>query len=382
MRIGFAPLSAFCCFAFVLPARAQKLASPTSAPKQPAALYQTALEFLATLTPEQRGKATFDFEADERLNWHFVPRERKGIGYAGLTDAQKKAGQRLLQAGLSASGYHKAETIRALEYVLQEIENDKTGANRNPDRYYFSIFGEPAQKGTWGLRYEGHHVSLNWTIVAGRVLSSSPQFLGANPARVPKRSGTNGPSEGTRVLGAEEDLGRALVRSLTPEQRKSGVGGASVPGDIFTGAKRRIEAFADEGITYKELSKEQRVLLVSLIEEYARVQPAVVAAKRLESVRASLDTIRFLWLGSLDAGQGHYYRVQGRTFVIEYDNTQNAAYHVHSVWRDFKGDFSFDPLAEHYRQFAPGTLAGRLHGHTHGFGPQQAQASHNHAHSE
>jgi hypothetical protein len=207
----------------------------------------------------------------------------------------------------------------------------------------------------WGWRYEGHHISLNWTIVDGRVIASSPQFFGANPARV-----GSGPLAGTRALAAEEDLGQALVKSLTDEQRKIAVLSAEAPRDIATGNQRVAAIQEDRGIAYKDLSPDQKRMLIALIDEHARVQAAPVAEKRLADVRASgLDRIKFAWMGGLEPGQGHYYRVQGRTFLIEYDNTQNNANHVHTVWRSFKNDFGTDLLAEHYKH------APHNHGHDH-----------------
>lgn len=310
-------------------------------------LHAAANTFLATLKPEQRSKTAFSETDEERLNWHFVPRTRKGLPFADMNEPQQKAALALLQASLSAAGYQKATTIRALEKVLQERENDAEGRFRNPNRYYFSVFGNPSPSGVWAWRYEGHHLSLHWTVINGEVIASSPQFFGASPARV-----AGGPLDGTRALAGEEDLGRALVTSLTKAQRAVAVLAPKAPPDILTGAARVAAIEEDKGIVVKDLTPAQRNLLVTLIRVHAQAQPAPLAEKRLANIRrAGLETVKFAWMGGLKPGEGHYYRVQGPTFLIEYDNTQNRANHVHTVWRSRNNDFGADLLGEHYKRF-------------------------------
>lgn len=326
----------------------------------PAPLEEEAKAFLAALRPEQRVKARFPFADQERLNWHFVPKERKGLSLGEMDAAQRRVALRLLAASLSNTGYRKAETIRALEPVLKEIEGNRPNSNRDPDRYFFSIFGEPAAKGVWGLRYEGHHTALNWTILNGKVIASSPQFFGANPARV-----ASGPQEGTRALPEEEDLGRAFARSLSGDAWQKALVMGAAPNDILTGARLKISALDDVGVAYRDLDAKQKDLLLGLIREHAAAQPEAVAGERLAAIRkAGLDDVKFVWMGSLEPGEKHYYRIQGKTFLIEYDNTQNRANHIHAVWRDFTGDFGDDILTEHYKQFPPGSAQGSDHGHS------------------
>jgi hypothetical protein len=309
-------------------------------------MHQAAAAFLATLEPEQVKKAVFPFNSDERLNWHYVPRERQGLCFKEMTGSQREAALRLLRVGLSQRGIGKAETIRSLENVLREIEQG-SGPVRDPELYYFSLFGEPSESGTWGWRYEGHHVSLHWTFVQGQVIASTPQFLGANPAEV-----RFGPLQGTRVLAAEEDLGRALALALDAVQRAEAILSETAPPDIVTRAERRAAILEDRGIAYRDLNPEQQGMLLALIQEHACAQTPELAGKRLDAVRAAgLDDVKFAWMGSLERRQGHYYRVQGAAFLIEYDNTQNDANHVHTVWRDFEGDFGLDLLEKHYREF-------------------------------
>lgn len=327
-------------------------------PKRPP-FHQAVQSFLRVLTPAQRASMRFAFDAEERLTWYFVPIARKGLTYQAMDDKQRRAALELLTTFLSENGYRKTEAIRARETVLAEIENDTTGSRRNPGLYYFTLFGEPSERGAWGLRYEGHHISLHWTVIDGRIAASSPQFLGVNPARL-----LSGPRAGNRALAAEEDLGRALALSLTEMQKTKGIAPVAVPREILTTNKRKVAALEDSGIGYADLSKEQRVLLLSIIQEYAGVQAEAVAKKRLDAIRKSgLETVKFLWIGPVEPGKGHYYRVQGKTFLIEYDNTQNNANHVHAVWRDFTGDFGEDALTAHYQKFPPNTKVGHSHGH-------------------
>lgn len=348
------------------PLPAAKANSATVAAPKGTTLPVAAKSFLSSLTPTLRTKAVFPFDAEERLAWHYVPMARRGVTFGEMDDKQRATARELLQTALSEAGYKKVETIRALEIVLQELENDTAGRNRNPDRYYFTVFGEPTARGAWALRYEGHHLSLHWTILDGRVVASTPQFLGANPARVGRRASANGPVEGTNALSGEESLARAFLRSLTEIQRKKAIVGDAAPNDILTAARRRAEALDNNGVTYAELDAKQRGLLLSLIREHASVQTDAIATRRLDAIRkAGLDELRFAWMGGMEPGQGHYYRIQGKTFLIEYDNTQNNANHIHTVWRDLRGDFGEDALAEHYRQFPPNTAAGQEHGHDH-----------------
>ena len=300
--------------------------------------------FLATLDSAQKAKAVLPFNSEERFRWFYTPVSRKGLPLKEMNTSQQRAALSLLHAGFSEKGYTKAETIRKLEDVLREIEQGK-GPTRDPDLYFFTFFGEPDAKSAWGWRYEGHHCSQNWTIVNGQSIGSSPQFFGANPAEV-----REGPMKGTRVLAAEEDLGRSLVKSLTPAQRTEAVINTAAPDDILTSNQRKAAIHEDKGVAYSKLSKDQQGMLMALIEEYLSAQPRAQAIQRLDKIKqAGFDQIKFAWMGGLEKGERHYYRVQGSTFLIEYDNTQNSANHIHCVWRDFNGDWGEDLLAEHYR---------------------------------
>jgi hypothetical protein len=248
----------------------------------------------------------------------------------------------LLRSGLSEKGYSKAETIRSLEDVLVEMGGNPT--QRDRELYYFTIFGQPDAKSTWGWRYEGHHLSQNWTVVNGTAMATTPQFFGANPAEV-----RQGAKSGLRALAAEEDLGFALLRSLGETERQAAIIDAKSPNDILTTNTREAAIQADRGVSYARMTGAQQAALLKLIEEHAGAQTDPIARDRLARAKSALNAVKFAWMGGTEKGQGHYYRVQGPTFLIEFDNTQNNANHIHQVWRDFKGDWGRDLLAEHYK---------------------------------
>jgi hypothetical protein len=308
------------------------------------AMKHAAEAFLAGLQPEQRTKAQFDFAAAERLNWHFIPRERRGLPLKQMTPAQQDLARALLQAGLSQRGLLKANTIMELELVLRELGQNPNV--RDPERYFFSIFGTPSDTGAWGWRMEGHHLSLNFTIVSGRPVATAPAFMGANPAEV-----RSGPRQGLRALAPEEDLARELVTSLNATQRATVIIATEAPRDIITGNALDINPLAPPGIAIGQLGRTQSALLLRLVDEYlSRMTEPLAKERRARLERTDLNQITFAWAGSIERGQPHYYRIQGPSFLIEYDNTQNEANHIHSVWRDFAGDFGRDLLREHYRE--------------------------------
>lgn len=303
--------------------------------------------FLSSLDPEQQKLAQYAFEDEERLNWHFIPRDRKGVPLKTLSEEQRSNAMALLQSFLSAKGFAKSESVRGLENVLAAIEQNGRFV-RDPDLYYLTFFGTPSMEGAWALRYEGHHQSFNWTFIAGSGIASTPQFFGSNPAEV-----RQGPQQGLRVLAAEEDLARELVKSLSAAQLDAALLEGEAPNDIFTAAEKEVTALAPDGIRYDALNESQQALLLRLIEEVASTQPEILAEQRMTEIQtAGLDAITFTWIGSLEKGDAHYYRVQGSGFLIEYDNTQNDANHIHLVWRDFEGDFGRDLIRLHYDSVA------------------------------
>ncbi len=302
----------------------------------------------AALTPEQKAKAGFDFKDEQRLDWHFIPRPRKGLPWKEMTAPQQALAHGLLASGLSTRGYIKAETIMSLEGILQEMEKG-SGPVRDSELYYFSIFGTPGAddgKAPWGWRVEGHHLSLNFTIAGDKGAVGGPTFMGTNPAEV-----RQGPRKGLRVLGEEEDLARKLVKSLNEDQKKKAVVASEAPKDILSFVVRKAKPLEPAGILAAELSAEQKELLTQLITAYAeRLRPELAAQDLAKIFKAGADKVGFAWAGGFEQGEPHYYRVQGPTFLVEYDNTQNNANHVHSVWRDFDGDFGDDLLRKHYEE--------------------------------
>ena len=313
------------------------------------AMLDAATAFLETLTPEQRATATFPFDGEDRLDWHFIPRERKGVPLKTMNPVQRTAALDLVRASLSARGFEKSEQIRQLEAILFEREGR---AIRDTELYFFMIFGEPSAGGTWAWRYEGHHLSHNWTIVNGRAIASSPQFFGTNPGHV-----MEGARAGTRVLSTEEDMARSLMASLSSSLKSRAIVSAEAPPDMLTANERTAAMQDNSGVRYGQLDAEQQATLWSLIEEYAGAQPTSTASARLADIRAAgVDDIHFAWMGGTAKGEGHYYRIQGPTFLIEYDNVQNDGNHVHSVWRDFDGDFGRDLLSAHYRAYPHGAV--------------------------
>jgi hypothetical protein len=318
-------------------------ASPASAAAEMA---PAAANFLASLGPEQRALAAFEFGDDERLNWHYIPRDRKGLALKDMTSVQRTLAHGLLSTGLSHRGYVKAVTIMTLEQILADLEGPGRQFPRDPDLYYVSIFGTPADGAAWGWRVEGHHLSVNFAIAGGEVVGACPSFLGTNPGRV-----LDGPRKGLWVLETEETLARDLARSLGPEQRKKGVFSEEAPDDVLTGGDRKVEEAPPPGIPAAALNADQSALLLRLLEEHVGRLRGEVAERELAKIRKDWpDRIHFAWAGGLEARQGHYYRIQGPAFLIEYANTQNDANHAHAVWRDLANDFGEDLLRRHYEQ--------------------------------
>lgn len=304
--------------------------------------------FVANLDDAQKAKAVYALTDAERENWVFIPKPFEGEGMRrGLTIKDMRPDQRhlayaLLSTSLSHRGYATALQIMSLEQVLWELENQ--APKRDTQMYYITIFGDPAEK-NWGWRFEGHHLSMNFTVSDGKVISGTPSFFATNPAEV-----RVGPRAGLRVLAGEEDVARALVKSLLDEQKRKAIIGTAAPDDILTTNETKITALEGGGIPFGELNEAQVKNLRELIDVYVnRLRPEVAADEIAAIEKAGMDKIVFAWMGGTEKGDAHYYRVQGPTFLLEYANTQNDANHVHAVWRDFDGDFGRDLLREHYQ---------------------------------
>jgi len=308
--------------------------------KVPAAqgMQQSAEAFLKTLSEPQKARLQFAFDDAERLNWHFIPRERKGLPLRDLEGPALTAAQQFIASGLSKAGYDQTLSIMSLEevlYLLEGGERAERRERRNPGKYYLSLFGTPTPQGRWGWRLEGHHLSLNFTLDKGEVIGSTPEFYGSNPALIEA-----GPQRSIRVLGTEEDLARQLIKLATPEQLKLAWVDQAAPDDLRGANAPQAEKTPAVGLAAAKMNPDQQKLLGDLLEEYLKNMPADVAAKRRERLmKGGFEQIHFAWWGQTEVNQRHYYRIQGPTFLIEYNNTQNNANHVHSYWRDLGGDF-------------------------------------------
>jgi hypothetical protein len=308
---------------------------------------EAATDFLASLASDQRAKATYAFDDHaERTRWYYTPVERGGLPLSEMDRRQQQLAHRLVATGLSRAGYVAASTIIGLETTLDALEGWRfRGHGRDPTLYYVSIFGEPQAVGAWGWRFEGHHISLNYTIVDGQIVAPTPTFFGANPAEAPL-SGVGV----LRPLAGAEDLARELVQALDERQRAQAVLASTAPADILTTNQPHIDGeLRPKGLSAEMMAVTQREVLAALIGEYIHRMPdeiAEVEAARLQ--RDGLNGVHFAWMGGLERRQGHYYCLQGQRFLVEYDNTQNGANHIHSVWRDPANDFGAHLLAQHY----------------------------------
>lgn len=309
--------------------------------------------FLGSLDAKQKARATYDLKAEDRFKWHFIPTEmikggRTGLPMTEMNKKQKALAKALVKSGMSNRGFRKTTQIMMLEGLLRDIEKQAGGGrfDRNPIWYFVSIFGKPSATGTWAWRFEGHHLSLAFTIIDGKAVVSTPSFMGSNPAEV-----KTGKNKGLRVLGKEEDLARTLVKSLNDEQRSKTVFSEKAPRDILTSANREAESLKPVGIGFGKLNKDQQRTLRQLVNEYVnRVRPELAKADLAKIAKSGWKKVSFAWAGGFEPGEGHYYRVQGPSFLLEYANTQNNAAHVHATWREFKGDYGADLLAKHFAE--------------------------------
>ena len=320
------------------------LAGPAVADHPEREMAAAAHTFLASLNEEERALTVFEFGDEERLNWHFIPKERRGLPLSKMSEDQKSLAYALLATGLSRKGQVKALTVMSLERILRLTEGPDRRFSRDPALYHVSVFGQPSPAGTWGWRFEGHHLSVNFVIVKGQLASGTPSFYGSNPAHV-----KSGPRRGLRALAEEEDIARALVRSLNPEQLKIALVRKEAPRDIFSGSQRKVDPLKHKGLPSTALNWHQRELLMQIIHEYVFRSRTELAHRDLHKIKqAGIEKIHFAWMGSLEPDKPHYYSIQGPTFLLEYDNIQNNANHVHTAWRDFENDFGIDTLRHHY----------------------------------
>ena len=328
--------------------------------KQHEAMKLAARNFLDTLSPELRARAVFPFSNDERFRWHFLPHfhyvtgstfPRNGVSLGEMTKEQRVAAHFLLQSALSTQGYLKAAGIIHLEDTLRDVEISQgrdpgmAARVRNPENYFFTIFGDPAKNEPWGWRAEGHHLSLNFSSVNGALAAFTPTFMGVNPAIV--QSGTHA---GSSILTAEQEIARELLAAFDVKQVSQAIIASTAPDEIITGNSRKAILKEFAGIPALNMKGLQRELLTRLIEEYVNNLRPDFARSQIDRIRsAGIDKIRFAWAGGIERGKPHYYRIHGPTLLIEYDNTQNNANHIHTVCRDLENDFGGDALLKHYK---------------------------------
>lgn len=319
-----------------LPLTAQDFSSVT-------VMKSAAEDFLASLDDSGRAKALLQFEDDDRENFRYTPQHRTGLPLKGMNESQRGAAMKLLESALSDKGRLKATQIITLEGVLASLENN--AEYRDAGKYYLSIFGKPGDTKAWGWKFEGHHVSLNYTVIGGDKVSVTPSFFGANPAEV-----REGEFKGLRVLKDEDELAHALVSVLLQDGKKEVVFSDKAPAEILSGEKRKAVALEPVGILASEMTATQKKALFDLVSAYTcrhRKDLAEMDMKKI--IAADISKIRFGWAGGTQPGDAWYYRIQGPTFLMEAANTQNHANHIHTSWRDFEGDFGRDVMAEHYR---------------------------------
>jgi hypothetical protein len=308
-----------------------------------------ASKFLHLLDSAQQARALYPFDVEERYVYHYFPVDgRKGIALEELNDLQKNAALDLMKTCLSEQAIHKVQQIVELEVILKALEQRKPEDHfRDPGKYYFTLFGIPAAKSIWGWRLEGHHVYFNFSSSANQLVSGTPGFLGANPSVVQQ-----GLSKGEEVLKEERELGFALLHALSKEEQKKAILDSLAPGDIVTATKRKAMIGHPMGLRYTEMNGSEQSQLLQLINLYVHRFTKLFADDMLKEIeQAGLNNLWFSWAGHTEPGIGHphYYRVQGPTIIIEYDNTQNNANHVHTVVRDLLHDFGGDLLLEHYK---------------------------------
>jgi hypothetical protein len=343
MQFDSRTLTRFCA-AIAVAACTAALAHDAAHPSSPAAtrMLESATRFLAAVPERTREKAVRPFEDRDRVDWHYTPRSRNGISLKELDAKGREAVHALLRDGLSAGGYRRVVNIIELEMVLRELE--AFGLLRDPEKYHLTIYGTPDKAKRWGWRFEGHHLSLNFTLSGNAIAVDAPSFFGANPAAV-----AAGPRKGLRALAAEEDEARALLAMLTEAQRREAVFDARTYGDIVTTNAEKVDPLKPAGIEASRLDERGRAQLMKLVEVYANAFEPGLARARMERVRdGGVGNIRFGWAGSTERGRPHYYRIQGPKFLVEYDASQNDGNHIHTVWRDFDGDFGRDLLREHH----------------------------------
>jgi hypothetical protein len=296
-----------------------------------------AQRFLASLDDGQKARASFAFDSPERYNWHWIPRERKGLPFKDLKPEQRPLAFGLLNSGLSTRGALKATTIMSLEEILR-VEEHGTGPVRDPELYFVSIFGTPGDPAGWGWRVEGHHLALNYTLRGGDVISATPFMFGSNPATV-----RSGPRKGLRNLADIEAPVDALLASLTEDQKREAIATEVAPEVTTTPNSARMEPAAPEGIACARLSAGQREIIAEIVRDYAANFPTPIEAQILRQLEDSKGDLHFAWYGPPDRARNHAFRIQGSALFIDFNDTQNNTNHIHTFYRGVANDFGSCP---------------------------------------
>ncbi len=306
-----------------------------------------AVDLINSLNPDQKKIMLFPFDELNRYDWHFVPptqSARTGVALKDLDSMQKILLHKMLHGFLSDKGYDKTNKIMDLEYILVVLEPKNKA--RIPENYFVSIYGMPGKDDVWAWKFTGHHLALNFTVIKDKI-AVAPFFFGANPGTV-----KDGPQKGFRALKDEEDLGFELIDMLDDTQRAKAIFTTKAFSDIITYNSPQVKPLEDLVLLASEMTAAQKVVLEKIIATYLASMPEKIAKFRQKKImKEDFNEIRFGWAGATKIGEGHYYRVQGKTFLIEFDNTQNNANHIHAVWRDFDGgDYGLDLIKAHYQQ--------------------------------
>ncbi len=311
-----------------------------------AGMTKAAKRFVESLSGDQRDKTIYEYMDGERIFWYYPPVNRHGLALRDMDDDQRQLAYSLMETGLTDRSFDQAKLIIEHESVLGPLEKEAgvTSFVRDPDLYYWTVFGEPgSDKEPWGWRVEGHHISLNFSLWGDEFISMTPFFFGANPAEVRK-----GPKKGLRILDQREDLGFELMNSLDQGQTSKATIYGEAPYDILTYNASRVSLPPEEGLPASKMNDTQKGILRNLVNVYVNQVRTDMAQEKLRRLEEEgFDGLHWAWGGPLDEGKAHYYRIHGGNFVVEFDNRQNGANHIHSVWRDVENDFANDVLREH-----------------------------------
>lgn len=322
-------------------------AAPHTHPLAATEMAEACTRFVDSLTPQQKAKTIFHYNDAERIFWYYPPTNRHGLPLRDMDASQRELAYALMATGLTQRSYQQARQIIDHESLLGELEKEAGMRTfvRDPELYYWTVFGEPRTGEPWGWRVEGHHISLHFHVWGDRVISTTPFFFGANPAEVRK-----GPKKGLRILADREDLAYELIESLDSSQRARAIIMEKAPYDILSYNSSKVVFPKEEGLPASKMNGTQREMFLALIAEYVNQVRDDVAQQKLAAIRENgLDNFHFAWAGPVERGSAkeHYYRIHGGNFVVEFDNRQNGANHIHSVLRDVENDFGVDVLREH-----------------------------------